>query len=85
MQLQTVQRPSEGLAFDSVAPRETSTPHVVAAAFYHCLGEPFILGFTLQKLSDESTGSADYQGSIDHRTGEGIRGNYHQARIRWQN
>ena len=53
MQLQTVQRPSEGLAFDSVAPRETSTPHVVAAAFYHCLGEPFILGFTLQKLSDE--------------------------------
>jgi hypothetical protein len=39
MQLQTVQRPSEGLAFNSVAPRETSTPHVAAAAFYHCLGE----------------------------------------------
>jgi hypothetical protein len=39
MQLQTVQRPSEGLSFDSVAPRETSTPHVAAAAFYHCLGE----------------------------------------------
>ena len=39
MQLQTVQRPSEGLLFDSVAPRETSTPHVAAAAFYHCLGE----------------------------------------------
>jgi hypothetical protein len=54
MQLQTVQRPSEGLAFDSVAPRETSTPHVAAAAFYHCLGEPFELGLTLQeKLRDE--------------------------------
>jgi len=37
MQLQAVQRPSEGLAFDSVVPRETSTPHVAAAAFYHCL------------------------------------------------
>ncbi|KAI0003692.1 hypothetical protein BJV74DRAFT_479605 [Russula compacta] len=44
MQLQTVQRPSEGLAFDNVAPRETSTPHVAAAAFYHCLGELINLG-----------------------------------------
>jgi hypothetical protein len=43
MQLQTVQRPSEGLAFNSIAPRETSTPHVAAAAFYHCLGEPINL------------------------------------------
>jgi len=54
MQLQTVQRPSEGLAFNSVAPHETSTPHVAAAAFYHCLGEPFKPGLRLQeKLSDE--------------------------------
>ncbi|KAI9512602.1 Rec8 like protein-domain-containing protein, partial [Russula earlei] len=39
MQLQTVRRPSEGLSFERIAPRETSTPHVAAAAFYHCLGE----------------------------------------------
>jgi meiotic recombination protein REC8, fungi type len=39
MQLQAVQRPSDGLAFSNVAPQETSTPHVAAAAFYHCLGE----------------------------------------------
>ncbi|KAI9460594.1 Rec8 like protein-domain-containing protein [Lactarius psammicola] len=37
MQLQTVQHPWEGLAFNNVAPRETSTRHVAAAAFYHCL------------------------------------------------
>ncbi|KAI0257126.1 hypothetical protein BJV78DRAFT_1277705 [Lactifluus subvellereus] len=37
MQLQAVQRPSDGVAFGNVAPRETSTPHVAAAAFYHCL------------------------------------------------
>ncbi len=40
MQLQTVQQPWEGLAFNNVAPRETSTRHVAAAAFYHCLGKP---------------------------------------------
>jgi meiotic recombination protein REC8 len=39
MQLQTVQRPQEGLAFNNVVPRETSTRHVAAAAFYHCLGK----------------------------------------------
>ena len=39
MQLQTVQRPWEGLAFRKVAPQETSTRHVAAAAFYHCLGK----------------------------------------------
>jgi meiotic recombination protein REC8 len=43
MQLQTVQRPWEGLAFNNVAPRETSTRHVAAAAFYHCLGKPLKL------------------------------------------
>ncbi|KAH9065734.1 Rec8 like protein-domain-containing protein [Lactarius vividus] len=37
MQLQTVQQPWEGIAFNNVAPRETSTRHVAAAAFYHCL------------------------------------------------
>lgn len=39
MQLQTIHRPQDGLAFNNVAPRETSTRHVAAAAFYHCLGE----------------------------------------------
>lgn len=37
MQLQTIHRPQDGLAFNNVAPRETSTRHVAAAAFYHCL------------------------------------------------
>ncbi|KAH9004008.1 Rec8 like protein-domain-containing protein [Lactarius hatsudake] len=37
MQLQTVQQPWEGIAFNNIAPRETSTRHVAAAAFYHCL------------------------------------------------
>ncbi|KAF8274080.1 Rec8 like protein-domain-containing protein [Lactarius quietus] len=37
MQLQTVHRPHEGLAFNNIAPRETSTRHVASAAFYHCL------------------------------------------------
>ncbi|KAH9081641.1 Rec8 like protein-domain-containing protein [Lactarius deliciosus] len=37
MQLQTVQQPWEGIAFNNIAPRETSTRNVAAAAFYHCL------------------------------------------------
>ncbi|KAI0275079.1 Rec8 like protein-domain-containing protein [Gloeopeniophorella convolvens] len=37
MQLQAVQDSAEGLAFDKLAPQETSTSHVAAAAFYHCL------------------------------------------------
>jgi len=56
MQLQTVQRPSEGLSFNSVAPRETSTPHVAAAAFYHCLGELINLDWHYEKSWE--TGSA---------------------------
>ncbi|KAI0052884.1 hypothetical protein FA95DRAFT_1553180 [Auriscalpium vulgare] len=38
MQMQTLQQPSEGVIFDNMVPKATSTPHVAAAAFYHCLG-----------------------------------------------
>ncbi|KAI0068210.1 hypothetical protein BV25DRAFT_1911222 [Artomyces pyxidatus] len=37
MQMQTLQQPSDGLIFDAIVPKATSTPHVAAAAFYHCL------------------------------------------------
>jgi hypothetical protein len=54
MQLQTIHRPQDGLAFTNVAPRETSTRHVAAAAFYHCLGE-------LQNLVGEMGGLRSWQ------------------------
>ena len=38
MQSQTLPRASTGLTFDDVVPKDTSTPHVASAAFYHCLG-----------------------------------------------
>lgn len=50
MQLQAMQRPSDGVAFGNVAPRETSTPHVAAAAFYHCLGELMNINLGWEKL-----------------------------------
>ncbi|TFY67439.1 hypothetical protein EVG20_g3941, partial [Dentipellis fragilis] len=37
MQTQTLAQPEEGLCFDDVVPKNTSTPHVAASAFYHCL------------------------------------------------
>lgn len=39
MQSQTLPRASTSLTFDDVVPKDTSTPHVASAAFYHCLGE----------------------------------------------
>ncbi|KAG7450532.1 uncharacterized protein BT62DRAFT_520047 [Guyanagaster necrorhizus] len=38
MQFQTLPDFSNDLSFDAVAPPTTSTRHVAAAAFYHCLG-----------------------------------------------
>lgn len=38
MQLNTFSTVTSTLAFDDVVPKQTSTPHVAAAAFYHCLG-----------------------------------------------
>lgn len=35
------------LKFDDVVPKDTSTRHVAAAAFYHCLGELFCPDFIL--------------------------------------
>ncbi|KAA1471501.1 hypothetical protein DENSPDRAFT_776904 [Dentipellis sp. KUC8613] len=37
MQTHTLAQPEDGLSFDDVVPKNTSTPHVAAAAFYHCL------------------------------------------------
>ncbi|KAI0961589.1 hypothetical protein AcV7_000653 [Taiwanofungus camphoratus] len=37
MQLKTFPSPTSTLTFDDVVPTLTSTPHVAAAAFYHCL------------------------------------------------
>jgi len=37
MQLQTFPTGTLALAFDDVVPKFSSTPHVAAAAFYHCL------------------------------------------------
>ncbi|KAH9937716.1 Rec8 like protein-domain-containing protein [Fomitopsis serialis] len=37
MQLQTFSSATSTLTFDDVVPKQTSTPHVAAAAFYHCL------------------------------------------------
>lgn len=38
MQLKTFPSFTLTLTFDDVVPKSTSTPHVAAAAFYHCLG-----------------------------------------------
>ncbi|KAF9044550.1 hypothetical protein BDZ89DRAFT_1059027 [Hymenopellis radicata] len=37
MQMQTLSDVSEGLSFDAIVPKLTSTRHVASAAFYHCL------------------------------------------------
>ncbi|TFY62923.1 hypothetical protein EVJ58_g3563 [Rhodofomes roseus] len=37
MQLKTFPSATSTLTFDDVVPKQTSTPHVAAAAFYHCL------------------------------------------------
>jgi hypothetical protein len=38
MQLQGLPNSVSDLSFDAVVPMTTSTRHVAAAAFYHCLG-----------------------------------------------
>ncbi|KAF8974045.1 hypothetical protein BDZ97DRAFT_1912480 [Flammula alnicola] len=38
MQYQTLAKPDGRLTFDTIVPTTTSTRHVAAAAFYHCLG-----------------------------------------------
>ncbi|PPQ63779.1 hypothetical protein CVT24_004321 [Panaeolus cyanescens] len=43
MQSQTLPQPNGRLTFERVTPRLTSTRHVAAAAFYHCLGKIEIL------------------------------------------
>ncbi|KAI0031157.1 Rec8 like protein-domain-containing protein [Vararia minispora EC-137] len=37
MQARTVSQPADGLSFDVVVPKATSSKHIAAAAFYHCL------------------------------------------------
>ncbi|KAI0309026.1 hypothetical protein OF83DRAFT_1089355, partial [Amylostereum chailletii] len=37
MQVHALPEPSEGVSFDAIVPKATSTPHVASAAFYHCL------------------------------------------------
>ncbi|KAF8922569.1 hypothetical protein CPB85DRAFT_60827 [Mucidula mucida] len=37
MQMQSLSDVSEGLSFDTIVPKLTSTRHVASAAFYHCL------------------------------------------------
>lgn len=39
MQQNTLPNITEGLSFDTVVPKDTSTRHVAASAFYHCLGK----------------------------------------------
>jgi hypothetical protein len=39
MQTRALADPSGGVMFSSIAPSESSTAHVAAAAFYHTLGE----------------------------------------------
>lgn len=41
MQQQAMPIGSESISFNIVVPGMTSTRHVAAAAFYHCLGESF--------------------------------------------
>ena len=41
-------RPDDRLGFELVVPRSTSTRHVAAAAFYHCLGRPCIRQFVME-------------------------------------
>ena len=39
MQYQTLSKPNGQLTFETVVPNLSSTRHVAAAAFYHCLGD----------------------------------------------
>ena len=45
MQYQTLPKPNGQLTFETVVPNLSSTRHVAAAAFYHCLGDTQALFF----------------------------------------
>jgi len=52
MQYQTLSKPDGQLTFETVVPKSTSTRHVAAAAFYHCLGSFLVSGTTYDTSPD---------------------------------
>ena len=50
MQNQTLSKPNGRLTFETVVPNLSSTRHVAAAAFYHCLGDRAFLSFSLSRI-----------------------------------
>ena len=54
MQAQTLPGMQSTLSFEDIAPRQTSSRRVAAAAFYHCLGKP--LSFMLLLVNRLSCG-----------------------------
>jgi hypothetical protein len=78
MQNQTLTDSSISLTFDDVVPKSTSTRHVAAAAFYHCLGgshksrKPLSMSLTTFYLS------FSYQGSSSPQPARGIRTCFHR-------
>jgi len=54
MQYQGLSHRQGYLAFENIVPKETSTRHVAAAAFYHCLSASFC--FTIQGAYSFSAG-----------------------------
>jgi len=54
MQYQTLSKPDGQLTFETVVPKSTSTRHVAAAAFYHCLGSFLVSGTTYGSSPDNA-------------------------------
>ena len=48
MQFQTLPKPNGRLTFETVVPNLSSTRHVAAAAFYHCLGDRAFFIFSVK-------------------------------------
>lgn len=71
MQHRALPSVEDRLSFDLVVPKMTSTRHVAAAAFYHCLGEQGVLrpvvtnvNVLLSSFSDEGSYSAGTSGDL---------------------
>lgn len=69
MQFQTLPA-AKALTFEDVVPRVTSTRHVAAAAFYHCLGTQLLV----RRWHILTKGcSACYEGSFESSTGTPVQ------------
>ena len=87
MQYQTLPKPNGRLTFETVVPNLSSTRHVAAAAFYHCLGDRAFLSFSLSRIKRVvnycfSMLSARHQRSDSSGANEPVRTVHHRHSVR---